>query len=140
MHNRHQLKWCPWAWVHHFVFYSVQYYLHALAGEKNVVSSMNGSLTLELKDLSGYVCMTKYSTTQKYTSSKCDISKMEKDLTELAQSSDQPPLPCCSAKLLNSDRAVLTQLYLSWFLCQPSMTLTEFNSKGIYMMLSQKDP
>lgn len=100
---------------------------------------MNGSLTLELKDLSGYVCMTKYSTTQKYMSSKCDISKMEKDLTELAQSSDQPPLPCCSAKLLNPDRDVLTQLYLSWFLCQPSTTLTEFNSKGIYMMLSQKD-
>lgn len=101
---------------------------------------MNGSLTLELNDLSGYVCMTKYSTAQKYTGSKCDISKMEKDLTELAQSSDQPPLPCCSAKLLNPDRAVLTQLHLSWFLCQPSMTLTEFNSKGIYMMLSQKDP
>lgn len=48
---------------------------------------MNGSLTLELKDLSRYVCMTKYSATQEDTSSKCDISKMEKDLTELAQSS-----------------------------------------------------
>ena len=81
-----------------------------------MVSSVNGSLTLELKDLSEYVCMTKYSTTQKYTGSKCDISKMEKDLTELVQSSDQSPMPCCSVKLLNPDRAILTQLYLSWFL------------------------
>lgn len=42
---------------------------------------------------------------------------MEKDLTELAQSSDQAAMPCCSVKLLNPGRAVLTQLYLSWFLC-----------------------
>jgi len=74
---------------------------------------MNESVTSELKDLSAYVCMTKYSTAQKYTGSKCDISKMEKDLTELAQSSDQPPMPCCSVKLLNPDRAVLTQLHMS---------------------------